>query len=170
MVKKILIILTIIILAALLIVSAIFINSKTQEYIQGEANNALNLVENNLEQESNEIVLEEDNQEEPLVTESSDLTLESFNELVLNSKGKVLVDFYAEWCGPCHYLSPVLEEIDSERDDIIVYKVNVEEQETLANQYHIYYLPTVIMFEDGEVKDQFSGAMPKDEVLDFITQ
>ncbi len=156
MTKKILIILTIIILVTLLIISAFFINQKTEEYIKSE---------NNLEQETTEVI-----EEETPIVENTDLTLESFNELVLSSKGKVLVDFYAEWCGPCYYLSPVLEEIDSERDDIIVYKVNVDEQENLANQYHIYYLPTVIMFEDGEVKDQFSGAMPKEEIINFITQ
>ena len=87
----------------------------------------------------------------------------NFEELI--SKEKVLVDFYAEWCGPCKVLGPIMDEIDAENSDITVIKVNVDEHSELAGKYGIRGIPTVIGFSKGEVKSLLVGVKPKDEIL-----
>ena len=87
----------------------------------------------------------------------------NFDELI--AQEKVLVDFYAEWCGPCKVLGPIMDEIDEENDDITVIKVNVDEHSELAGKYGIRGIPTVIGFSKGEVKSLLVGVKPKDEIL-----
>ena len=91
------------------------------------------------------------------------LEKEDFNELIKN--GTTLVDFYAEWCGPCKMLGPVLESIASENHNFKIVKVDVDKHEDLARTYTIMSVPTLIVFKDGEIKKVFSGFMPKDELL-----
>ena len=86
-------------------------------------------------------------------------------EEVKNSKGKVLVDFYADCCGPCKMLSPVMDEIANDYD---VYKLNVDDNSDLAQEFGVMSIPTVIMFEDGEEKDKFVGLKSKSEILDML--
>lgn len=74
----------------------------------------------------------------------------NFNEIVLDKKGMVLVDFWASWCGPCKMLAPVLSQIAEENEDIIVGKVNVDEEMALAQAFGIQSIPTVILFKDGK--------------------
>ncbi len=93
------------------------------------------------------------------------LTKESFNDLVLNSKDIILVDFYADWCGPCKMLSPIMEEIAKE---YVVYKVNVDDESELAREYGIMSIPCVIVFKEGKEINRSIGLKSKDEILDLI--
>lgn len=89
----------------------------------------------------------------------------NFNELI--NEGLVLVDFFAEWCGPCKMIGPVLEEISKEETDIKIVKVNVDEQGVLAQQFGVMSIPTLILFKDGEKIDQMVGFAPKPQLKEF---
>ncbi len=92
---------------------------------------------------------------------------ENFQSLK-NSDKTLLVDFYADWCGPCRMLSPVVDEIAEERDDIIVGKVNVDEQEELAAEFGIFSIPTLVVIKNGEVAGQSTGVKPKEQILSML--
>ena len=87
---------------------------------------------------------------------------QTFEQEVLNSEKPVIVDFWAEWCGPCHAVSPVLERIAEERkDELKLVKVNIDEEQQLAVRYGIASIPTMILFRDGEPAAAAIGAQPK---------
>ena len=92
---------------------------------------------------------------------------ESFEQAV-NSGKLVMVDFWASWCGPCRMVAPVLEEIASERSDIKVCKVNVDEEGELANKFGIVSIPTLIVIENGKIVNQAVGFRPKDAILSML--
>lgn len=83
----------------------------------------------------------------------------------INNKNIALVDFYADWCGPCQMLSPVIDEIAKEREDIVVGKVNVDEEGLLASDYGVMSIPTLLVFENGKEKARLVGVRPKEEIL-----
>ena len=85
----------------------------------------------------------------------------NFQEAVLDSEGKVIVDFWAEWCGPCHAVAPVLDRIADERDDIKIVKVNVDHEQGLAQRYGVSSIPLMVLFENGEPQASAIGALPK---------
>ena len=89
-------------------------------------------------------------------------------ESVKNSGKPVLLDFYADWCGPCRMVSPIIEEIAAERSDIVVGKVNVDENPELAGAFKIYSIPTLVVLKDGKVINQASGARPKARILEML--
>ena len=92
----------------------------------------------------------------------------SFESEVLNESNKaVLVDFYADWCGPCKSLGPILEELSDELTDLKFTKINVDSS-TVAKKYRVMSIPTVILFKNGEVADKFTGLMDKDAIKAFI--
>lgn len=97
-----------------------------------------------------------------------DITKENFDEEVIAFEGKVLVDFWAEWCGPCMMLSPIVDEIAEEYDDIKVCKVNCDEARDLALEYNVMAIPCVIYFENGEEKNRSVGYVEKENLLDMI--
>lgn len=92
----------------------------------------------------------------------------NFNELI--GSGEVLVDFFATWCGPCRMLSPVLEEISSDRAGIKVVKIDVDECPSLARNFGVMSVPTLYLFKDGKEVSKKSGFMPKEELLDWINE
>ena len=94
-----------------------------------------------------------------------EITNNEFKELVLDSKELVLVDFYAEWCGPCKMMSPILESIS---DTYKVYKVNVDEEQELQELYSISSIPCVIVFKDGKEYNRSIGLKSKEELLEVV--
>ena len=95
------------------------------------------------------------------------ITKENFNEEVLNSKGLVLVDFWATWCGPCRALGPILEDFANEYTNVKVGKINVDEQPKLASQFRVMSIPTLLLFKDGEVVKKSVGLLSKDELVEL---
>ena len=91
----------------------------------------------------------------------TDVTDNNFQAEVLESDKPVLVDFWAAWCRPCRVVAPVLEEIASERDDLRIVKLNVDENQVTAAQYQVLSIPTLILFKDGAEAKKVIGAYPK---------
>lgn len=93
------------------------------------------------------------------------VSIDNFEEVVLKSEKPVLVDFWAEWCGPCRMLGPELEKLASEHPEIQVVKVNVDENQALASQFKIRSIPAIYIFKDGKVVNTSLGFQPKDSLL-----
>lgn len=99
---------------------------------------------------------------------AANVTKANFQEEVLNYKGTVLVDFYADWCGPCKTLAPILQDFSNERKDIKVLKVDVDSERELATKYGIYSIPTLIVFRDGQIVRQRSGFLQKQGLAELV--
>lgn len=141
--KKIIIILSVIVFAVLLILINVFLNSQNndKDIISQENNAKANVVE---------------------------VTSQNFEEEVLKSDKPVLIDFYAEWCGPCKLLSPTVEEISNENVNVKFVKIDVDKSEDLAMKYEIMAMPTLVLIQDGEEKDRVVGLVDKSTILEFI--
>ena len=97
-----------------------------------------------------------------------DITAETFEETI-EKNDIVIVDFWAEWCGPCKQISPILEEIASNEDNkVTIAKINIDENPRVATDYGIRSIPTMLLFNNGELKDTKVGALPKQELNDWI--
>lgn len=91
---------------------------------------------------------------------------QDFNDVVLASDTPVIVDFWAEWCGPCRLVTPELEKIQAEyRDKVKIVKLNIDESPGIASKYGVMSIPTIALFIDGGVKSQVVGARPKDDIV-----
>ena len=96
------------------------------------------------------------------------VTKDNFDSEVLRADKPVLVDFWAPWCGPCRMVGPVLDEIASERSDVKVAKINVDEQPELAGQFAVMSIPTMMVFKDGNAVKKDVGARPKAAILEML--
>jgi len=95
---------------------------------------------------------------------------ENFKSEVLDFEGKVLVDFWAPWCGPCQMLGPVIEEISNEITSIKVAKINVDEEPELSAQYNVSAIPTVLLFNKGQIIETFIGFKQKEDYVNAINK
>ena len=92
----------------------------------------------------------------------------NFQNEIMNSEKTVLLDFWAPWCAPCRMLAPVVEEIASERADIKVGKINIDERSELANKFGIMSIPTLVVMKNGKIIQQVSGVRPKNVILEML--
>lgn len=93
------------------------------------------------------------------------ITMDNFKKEVLEEEKTVVLDFYADWCGPCKMQSPILDELSNDEKNIKVVKVNVDEEPDLAEQYNIMSIPTILIFKQGKNTKQFVGLTSKEELV-----
>lgn len=96
------------------------------------------------------------------------LTKDNFDQEVMQSDKPVLVDFYADWCGPCKMMGPVVEEISNEEDGVKVCKINIDEEIELAQRFGVMSIPTFIAVKDGEIAGKQIGAVPKSALVNLV--
>ena len=96
------------------------------------------------------------------------ITAQNFEELVLNSSKPVLLDFWAPWCGPCRMVSPVVDEIAQENPQIVVGKINVDEQPELSQEFGVMSIPMLVVIKDGKIANKSVGARPKQQILELL--
>lgn len=95
---------------------------------------------------------------------------ENFDEVVRNAQGPVLVDFYAQWCGPCKMLAPILDQVAAENDNVTIAKLDIDEGLEIAKEFGVMSVPTLIFFKGGEEKERLMGLRPKKVIEDTIAK
>ncbi len=95
------------------------------------------------------------------------LTKANFDEALTSDK-KVLIDFYADWCGPCRMVSPIVDEIAAEHPEYLICKINVDEESELAAKFMVSSIPTLVVLKGGEIVNQSMGARPKAQILKLL--
>ncbi len=131
-----------------IIVASLFIKGKELETIQGS-----NTINESKEEDSMNVLKVTDN---------------TFEQEVLKSNIPVLIDFYADWCGPCKMLSPTVDEVAAENDDIKVVKINVDESQETAIKYRVMSIPTLVVIKNGNEVNRSVGVIDKEEILNMV--
>ena len=98
------------------------------------------------------------------------LTTENYNETVKNTKGLLIVDFWASWCGPCRMMAPIIDELDAEMPDVTFAKVNIDEEVQPALENNITSIPTLLFIKDGKVVNKSVGVVSKDQLASMIDE
>ena len=98
----------------------------------------------------------------------TNITKENLDEILMNIGKPILLDFWAPWCGPCKQIAPIVEQIGDEREDIIVGKVNVDEEMELAQRFRVMSIPTLVVFKSGEVTAKAVGFRTREEILKLL--
>ncbi len=96
------------------------------------------------------------------------ITAENFQNEVLNSSKTVLLDFYADWCGPCQMVAPILAEISEEHEDVVIGKINVDDEPQLAAQFGVMSIPMLAVIKEGRLVNKSVGARPKEDILSML--
>lgn len=96
------------------------------------------------------------------------ISKDNFQKEVIEHKGRVFVDFYAEWCGPCKMTAPIIDELASEMNNVKFVKIDVDQNPELASEYSVFSIPTFMVFKNGKVASQFVGAQGKENFIDEI--
>ena len=99
---------------------------------------------------------------------SLQITNKRIFEEIKNQEKPILLDFYADWCAPCRMVSPIIYEISKERSDIVVGKINVDDNPELANEFGVFSIPTLVIMKNGKIVNQSSGARPKGQILSLL--
>ena len=163
--KKVMWFIILALLIVAIVVASIYINKKGQEYIQnGQTENMLN-VDNSMSTTEGDTINENEEVDNMSVIKVTD---QNFEQEVLNSEMPVLVDFYADWCGPCKILSPIVEEVAKENSNIKVVKVNVDESPATAVNYQVMSIPTLIVIKNGNEATRSVGVISKSEILNML--
>lgn len=176
--EKIKLIVLIVIFIATIVIANNLLNSNN-EPVQKVLENAVNNVATGREENVTTSVISSYNEntaagffpdivEEEKTGEVFEVTEENFTEMVLKSDKKVLIEFYADWCGPCKTLSPILEEIAKENLDIKVVKINVDENPDLATTFGANSIPYLVVMEDAREINFAIGALPKNKILELL--
>ena len=124
--------------------------------------NGNNIVEDNSTKLNNNV------EEENMSGNVLEITSENFEKEVLQSDKKVLIDFYADWCGPCKMLSPIIEEVSGEETNVKFVKLNIDEAEDIAIEYQVMSIPTLVVIEKGKEVNRSVGLIDKEQVKDLI--
>ena len=141
------------IILIVLIVTFIGIMLLLNSVLQNETNK-INLDENIIEEEEKVMIIQVNN--------------ENFETQVLNSEKTVLIDFYADWCGPCKMLSRVVEQFASENENVKVVKINVDDEQNLAVEYGVMSIPTLVVIKNGQEVNRSVGLVSKDDILNLV--
>ena len=137
-----------------LIVAFVGIMLLLNNVLQNETTNKVNSGENIIEEEEKVMII--------------NVTSENFQTEVLNSEKTVLIDFYADWCGPCKMLSRVVEQFAIENENIKVVKINVDDEQSLAVEYGVMSIPTLVVIKNGQEVNRSVGLVSKDEILNIV--
>ena len=151
--NKVIILVVSIVFIGILVLASVIVNKLSNDMFLDTGVSGDNMENNNEEEEKMSIL---------------EVTNENFEEEVLNSEKTVLVDFYADWCGPCKMMAPVVEKIASENADIKVRKINIDNEEELAIKYRVVSIPTFLVIKNGEEVNRIVGAVDKAELEEAI--
>ena len=151
--NKVIILVVSIVFIGILVLASVTVNKLSKNMFLDTGVSGENMENNNEEEEKMSIL---------------EVTNENFEEEVLNSEKTVLVDFYADWCGPCKMMAPVVEKIASENADVKVRKINIDNEEELAIKYRVVSIPTFLVIKNGEEVNRIVGAVDKAELEEAI--